>query len=107
MMLTDDQINVFVDGVLRLPRGKRQEYLRQVDYLIERLQRKIDEDSSFAVKKFTKTGSLTKGTVLRPRDGSGVDADVAVDLDVSEASKDDIDLLHSIIRELLIAVYPQ
>lgn len=107
MMLTDAEIGVFVAKVLKLPPGKRKEYLRQVDYLIERLEKKISEDSSFAVRKFTKTGSLQKGTVLRPRDGLGVDADIAVDLDVSEASKDDLELLHTIIRELLIAVYPQ
>lgn len=107
MMLTDAEIGVFVAQVLKLPPGKRREYLRQVDYLIKRLEKKISEDSSFAVRKFTKTGSLRKGTVLRPRDGVGVDADIAVDLDVSEASKDDLELLHSIIRGLLIAVYPQ
>lgn len=107
MMLTDAEIGVFVAKVLKLPPGKRMEYLRQVDYLIARLEKKINEDSSFAVTKFTKTGSLRKGTVLRPRDGTGVDADVAVDLDVSEASKDDLELLHGIIRELLIAIYPQ
>jgi hypothetical protein len=107
VQLTDAQINVFVDKVLKLPRGKRQEYLGQVDYLIARMQAKIDEDSSFAVKKFTKTGSLRKGTVLKPRGDNGVDADVAVDLDVSEASKDDLASLHGIIRDLLCAVYPQ
>ncbi len=107
MMLTDAEIGVFVAKVLKLPPGKRKEYLRQVDYLIERLEKRISEDSSFAVRKFTKTGSLQKGTVLRPRDGVGVDADIAVDLDLSEASKDDLELLHSIIRGLLIAVYPQ
>jgi len=107
MQLTDTQIHVFVEKVLKLPRGKRQEYLDQVDYLIGRMQAKIDEDSSFAVKKFTKTGSLRKGTVLKPRGDNGVDADVAVDLDVSEASKDDINSLHEIILDLLLAVYPQ
>jgi tRNA nucleotidyltransferase (CCA-adding enzyme) len=107
MKLTDEKINFFVGKVLKLPPEKRQEYLRQVDYLIGRLQKKINEESAFAVRKFTKTGSLQKGTVLRPRGSHGVDADIAVDLDVSEADKDDLDLLHSIIRDLLIAVYHQ
>lgn len=107
MQLTDGQINVFVDKVLKLPKGQRQEYLRQVDYMIARMRAKIDEDSSFAVKRFTKTGSLQKGTVLKPRGDNGVDADIAVDLDVSEASKDDLASLHEIIRVLLCAVYPQ
>lgn len=107
MQLTDGQINVFVEKVLKLPKGKRQEYLKQVDYLIARMRAKIDEGSSFGVKKFTKTGSLQKGTVLKPRGDNGVDADIAVDLDVSEASRDDITSLHEIIRGLLCAVYPQ
>ncbi len=107
MHLTDAQINVFVNNVLKLPRGKRQEYLTQVDRLISQMQAKIEEDSGFAVKKFTKAGSLMKGTVLKPRGDSGVDADVAVALDVSEASRDDLASLHRIILDLLCAVYPQ
>lgn len=107
MKLTDTELGVFVTKVIKLPPGKRKEYLRQVDYLIECLEAKINENTAFAVKKFVKTGSLQKGTVLKPKDGYGVDADIAVELDVSEAEKDDLELLHSKIRELLIAVYPQ
>lgn len=107
MQLTDAQINVFVDKVLKLPRGKRQVYLDQVDYLIGRMQAKIDEDSSFVVRRFTKTGSLQKGTVLKPRGDYWVDADIAAELDVSEASRDDLASLHEIILNLLCAVYPQ
>jgi hypothetical protein len=106
MKLNDSQIDVFVSKVLHLGQGKRKEFLAQVDYLIERLEKKIDEDSSFKVKGFRKTGSLMKGTVLKPRGENGVDADIAVFLDVSEADKDDVDHLHSIIRKLLTAVYP-
>ena len=47
-----------------------------------------------------------KGTVLKPKGDFGVDADVAVFLDISEAEKDDVEKLHAIIRKLLIAVYP-
>ena len=36
MELTDAQIGYFVDNQLKLPQGKRAEYLNQVDYLIER-----------------------------------------------------------------------
>ena len=106
MMLTDDQINVFVSKVLHLGPGKRKEYLDQVDYLIACLEKKINEDSSFKVKSFKKTGSLMKGTVLKPKGDYGVDADIAVFLDLSEAEKDDVDKLHEIILNLLIAVYP-
>jgi len=107
LRLTDAEINVFVSKALRLPQGKRQEYLAQVDFLIARLQSKIKDDGSFRVTGFKKTGSLVKGTVLRPRGDDGVDADVAVYLDLSEASKSDIRLLHEVILKLIRAVYPQ
>lgn len=106
MMLKDSEIGVFVSKVLHLGPGKRQEYLAQVDNLISELTLKIRNDSSFKVKGFKKTGSLRKGTVLKPKGDYGVDADVGVFLDVSEAEKGDVEKLHSIIRKLLIAVYP-
>lgn len=106
MMLDDAQLGVFVSKVLHLGPGKRKEFLGQVDNLIKQLKKKIDEDSSFNVKSFVKTGSLMKGTVLKPKGDYGVDADIAVFLDLSEADKDDVDRLHAIIRKLLIAVYP-
>lgn len=106
MKLTDSQINVFVSKFLHLGKGKRAEYIAQVDFLIESLEKKIKEDASFKVKGFKKTGSIMKGTVLKPAGDFGVDADIAVFLDISESEKGDVDNLHKIIRKLLIAVYP-
>jgi tRNA nucleotidyltransferase (CCA-adding enzyme) len=106
MMLTDAQLNVFVSKALHLGQGKRKEFLKQVDFLIESLEKKIKADASFKIKSFKKTGSIVKGTVLKPNGDFGVDADIAVFLDISESEKDDIDNLHKIIRDLLIAVYP-
>ena len=106
MVFTDSQINVFVSKVLHLGQDKRKEYIKQADFLIERLKKKINEDSSFKVKGFKKTGSLMKGTVLKPRGDNGVDADIAVFLDISEAAKTDVDGMHELIRKLLGAVYP-
>lgn len=105
--LTDAEINCFVSRVLKLPPGKRKEYLDQVDFLLGRLESKIKEDGSFRVTGFKKTGSLVKGTVIRPKGDDGVDADVAVYLDLSEADKSDIYLLHEIILKLVRTVYPQ
>ena len=106
MTLTDDQVNVFVNKVLFLGPGKRKEFLAQVDHLIARLKKKIEEDTSIKVRSFKKTGSLTKGTVLKPRDGYGVDADIAVFLNVTEAEKEHVENLHQIIRDLLDKTYP-
>jgi hypothetical protein len=107
MQLSDQQIKFFDSNVLKIDPEKRKEYLGQVDHLIGCLQAKIDEETSFGVKKFIKTGSLMKGTSLKPRDGFPVDADIAVALDVSESSKADLNSLHAKIRKLLIAIYPQ
>jgi tRNA nucleotidyltransferase (CCA-adding enzyme) len=107
MKLTDSQINYFVSQVLKLRPGKRQEYLKQVDFLIKRLEAKIKEGEAFQVKGFKKTGSLVKATVLRPQGENGVDADVAVYLDVSESDKADVAKLHQIILKLVRAIYPQ
>lgn len=106
MTLTDVQIGVFVSNVLHLGTGKRKEYLKQVDNLISTLQKKVDENSTLKIKGFKKTGSLVKGTVLKPKGDYGVDADIAVFLDVEESSKDDVESLHHIIRDLLDKAYP-
>lgn len=106
MKLNDSQLSVFVSKVLHLGQGKRKQYLAQVDFLIDSLEKKIREDASFKVKGFKKTGSIMKGTVLKPNGDLGVDADIAVFLDISESEKDDVNNLHQIIRRLLVAVYP-
>ena len=105
MKLTDAQLGYFVDNRLKLQFGKRSEYLAQVDYLIESFKAKADETPAFGIKKFLKTGSLRKGTVLRPRDGFGVDADIAIYLKPGEDGGYDLDSLHATIRGLLIAIY--
>jgi len=75
-------------------------------YLIERFKAKVDEESAFGIKKFLKTGSLRKGTVLRPRDSCGVDADIAVYLTTIDATEYDLNYLHEQLRKSLIAIYP-
>ncbi len=107
MQLTDAQLAFYDTKVLKIAKEKRKEFLRQVDYLIGRLQAKIDADTSFWVKRFRKTGSLMKGTVLQPKGGYQADVDVAVELDISESEKADLDRMHRVLRRLLIAVYPQ
>jgi tRNA nucleotidyltransferase (CCA-adding enzyme) len=107
MKLTNAQIKYFDDSILKLPVDDRKEIHRQVDFLISRLEAKITNDSSFKIKGFKKTGSLAKGTILRAKGDEPVDADLAVYLDVSEAEKSDIDLLHQIIVKLARSVYPQ
>lgn len=106
MELTDTQLNYFVNNKLKLPKGKRSEYLAQVDHLIERFDSAAKGDELIDIKKFLKTGSLRKGTVLRPRGDFGVDADVAVFLNTNGASGYDLANLHNRIRRMLSKIYP-
>jgi hypothetical protein len=105
MELTDTQLNYFVNNRLKLLKGKRAEYLAQVDYLIERFTAAARGDEMINIKKFLKTGSLRKGTVLRPKGGFGVDADVAVYLN-ADGARYDLAMLHDRIRRLLAKIYP-
>jgi hypothetical protein len=107
MELTNTQIVYFVDNCLKLPKGKRAELLGQVDNLISVFTRKAQEDPVINIRKFLKTGSLRKGTVLRPRRDFGVDADIAVFLNTDGVNRFDLDSLHHRIRLLLCRAYPQ
>jgi hypothetical protein len=102
----DSQLSYFVNNRLKLPQGKRAEYLAQVDHLIERFSAAAVGDKLIDIKKFLKTGSLRKGTVLRPKGDFGVDADVAVFLNANGASQYDLANLHGRIRRLLAKIYP-
>ncbi len=106
MELTDTQINYFVNNRLKLEKGKRSEFLAQVDRLIDKFTDACAGDQVIDIKKFLKTGSLRKGTVLRPKGEFGVDADVAVFLNTNGSSTYDLLTLHDRIRKLLKKVYP-
>lgn len=106
MKLTDTQLNYFVDNRLKLEKGKRTEYLAQVDRLIEKFAAACAGDQVINIKKFLKTGSLRKGTVLRPKGDFGVDADVAVFLNTNGSAGFDLNNLHDRIRKLLAKTYP-
>lgn len=106
MELTDTEIAYFVNNRLKLAQGKRAEYLAQVDHLISRFTAACAGDQVINIKKFLKTGSLRKGTVLRPKGDVGVDADVAVFLNANGSSGYDLSNLHDRIRKLLKKIYP-
>jgi predicted nucleotidyltransferase len=107
MKVADVPMLAYVDTCLKLPPGKRREYLEQADRLIDRFTAKIDKNSSFSVKGFRKAGSMAKGTILKPRDGESPDIDIAVYVDVSEAAKEEVELINTILFDLLVLVYPQ
>ena len=106
MNIADSQMLYYVNNKLKLPRGDRKKYLAQVDNLIDRFGKKATEDPEIGIIKFHKTGSLRKGTVLRPRGSHGVDADIAVYVDEENTAPTVLENLHQKIRKLLIKTYP-
>jgi hypothetical protein len=103
---TDAQLRVWDDRRLRVGRDKRNELLKQAKGLIEKLENAIPASSPFKVVRFRRAGSLMKATALYPRADTGIDADIAVYLDVSNASDWDLATLHTTLREIAIGVYP-
>jgi len=107
MHFTDIELGNYVASKLALPGEQRDEHRQQVGRLLDKLQAKLDEDSSYHIKKFRRAGSLEKGTSNRPRAGKPVDADVGVYFEVDDPSSFDIADLQRLIKKLLIAAYPQ
>lgn len=107
MRYTDSQLRVWDDRRLRVGRDKRDELMKQAGNLITKLEKAIPEASSFKVSRFRRAGSLMKATALYPRADTGIDADIAVYLDTSDASDWDLAALHTTLREIAISVYPQ
>lgn len=105
MILSDAQYLEFVDAQLKLPKGKRAEYLGQVDTLIGRLSKIAGTVPGLSIRKFLKTGSLRKGTVLKPKYGRGVDADVAVFVELALGDYA-LDRLHELLKSMLVKAYP-
>jgi tRNA nucleotidyltransferase (CCA-adding enzyme) len=103
---TDSQLRIWDDQRLRVGRDKRNELMKQASGLIDKLREEIPESTSFKVERFRRAGSLMKATALYPRADIGIDADIAVYLDDSEATDWDLSTLHATLREIAIKVYP-
>jgi hypothetical protein len=67
MELTDSQLLYFVHNRLKLEKGKRAEFLAQVDRLIEKFDAACKGDPVINIKRFLKTGSLQKGHGIAPQ----------------------------------------
>lgn len=104
MRLTDAQLRVYDDAVLRVAQATRKDWMDQVDNLIAELCRRIADDGTYKVHKILKAGSLQKGTILRPREGLRPDADVAVYL--TPGTNPDLSSLHALLKRLVKLVYP-
>jgi hypothetical protein len=106
MNFTDTDLRTWDQRRLRVGREKRSELLAQVGTLIDKLEKAIPANSPFKVVRFRRAGSLPKATALHPRGDSGIDADVAVYLDDSQASDYDLMTMHATLRAIARGVYP-
>ena len=106
MRFTDAELRTWDRRRLRVGRQKRDQLLAQVATLIEKLEKAIPANSKFTVVRFRRAGSLPKATALHPRGDTGIDADVAVYLDDSQASDYDLMLMHDTLRAIVRGVYP-
>jgi hypothetical protein len=107
MKLSDKDLEKYVSDKLALPGDDRNEYRKQVNRLLEKLESVLAADGSYKIKKFRRAGSLEKGTSNRPRAGKPVDADVGVYFEVDDPNDFDVGALQTLIKELLAAAYPQ
>jgi hypothetical protein len=103
--LTDAQYLQFVSNHLKLPHGKRSEFLAQVDTLIERLWKAAADVPNLKIRKFLKTASMRKGTILKPKYGFDPDSDVGVFIEL-DLDGDVLDRLHDLLKQMLMKAYP-
>jgi hypothetical protein len=106
MELKDSELRNWDQRRLRVSRSKREQLLKQVANLIDSLKKHIPASSPFKVERFRRAGSLRKATAVHPRGDTGIDADIAVYLDTSEASDYDLATMHGTLREIVRGVYP-
>lgn len=106
MQLKDSELRNWDQRRLRVSRSKREQLLKQVSNLVDSLKKHIPASSPFKVERFRRAGSLRKATAVHPRGDTGIDADIAVYLDTSEASNYDLATMHATLREIVRGVYP-
>jgi hypothetical protein len=106
MQLRDSELRNWDQRRLRVSRSKREQLLKQVSNLIDSLKTHIPASSQFKIERFRRAGSLRKATAVHPRGDTGIDADIAVYLDTSEASDYDLATMHATLREIVRGVYP-
>jgi len=106
MALTNKQLIYYDHNVLRLTKEKRNEYLEQVNRLIQNLTKKIHEQTEFRISKVKKAGSLAKYTILRKAEGRKVDADLGWYFKNRDTNTEDTKSLNQEIVDFLMSMYP-
>ena len=89
-------IECFAQSKVNLPRDKANEYRAQAQRLRERLEKYLDENPDFSLKKILLSGSLAKGTSLRSLN----DIDMACYIEGADTPRDVASLLDYLVERL-------
>ena len=89
-------IERFAQDKVNLPRDKANEYRAQARRLRERLEKYLDENPDFSLKKILLSGSLAKGTSLRSLN----DIDMACYIEGADTPQDVASLLDYLVERL-------
>ena len=101
--ITSNDLGAFLEERVNLKREDVKAYRDQVQHLRERLQLYVDEHPDFALVKLLHFGSLAKATAI----STLREMDVAVYLRPERLASQDLRSVLSVVRDLLIQVYPQ
>ena len=106
MALSDTQLKYYDSNVLRLPNGKRTEYHKQVDSLVNKLETAFQKDLDIKIVKVVKAGSFAKHTILRKMGDYPIDVDVVSYISEQDIDETNLEILNAAILELLLKLYP-
>ena len=107
MKLTNTELLNFVNRI-KLKKDDMPKYREQIKKLMEKLQKKIDEDKRTDIKvtKFEIAGSWKKGTILRRTGEHPIDIDLILHIEGEGDIKEDIEKIHDYVVKYLQDIYP-
>jgi hypothetical protein len=107
MKLNNSQLGNFISRI-KLKRGKMDPYRKQVNNLIEDLEKHITEDTATGIKvtRAILAGSWKKGTILRATGDRPIDIDLVLYVEGDTNLQDDLERLHDLVVEYLQKIYP-
>jgi len=101
MLFTNQDIKNFLDEKVNVKKENIDKYRDQVKRLRENLEDYINEHPEFGLIKMLHSGSVRKGTAIKPIN----DMDVAVYVKAESVDSDDEDQILNYVRDALVEIY--
>ena len=105
MEYTNEQLKNFVNRI-KLTGVQKQSYIRQIDYLKDKVSQAINSMKHTHVIKAKQAGSWKKGTALAPKGDFPLDVDMVFYLSLQEHTAFDAEELRQEIIQVLCNAYP-